>query len=78
MFHSNFIWAAPAVAPTPSPLSSQGVQQQQQQQQFGVPVCMGGLAEMVRDSILKCDKELQHDLWSNIVISGGVSTCPGQ
>lgn len=35
-----------------------------------------GIAELAFDSIEKCDEDLKHDLYNNIVVTGGTSLMP--
>ncbi|XP_017033979.1 actin, cytoplasmic 1-like [Drosophila kikkawai] len=37
----------------------------------------GGIHEVIYDAIMKCDMATRKDLFANIVLSGGTTTCPG-
>ncbi len=36
-----------------------------------------GIAELAFDSVEKCDEDLKHDLYNNIVVTGGTTLMPG-
>merc|ERR1711974_546536 len=38
---------------------------------------MGGIQNAIFDTIMKCDKSIQQDLFENIVITGGSTLFPG-
>ena len=42
---------------------------------YGIQIC--GIHESTHHSIMKCDKDFQKDLFSNIVLSGGSTMFPG-
>ena len=42
---------------------------------LGIESC--GVHEMINNSIMKCDVDIQKDLYANIVLSGGTTMFPG-